>query len=105
MRIFYFVDISPQFYLRMECINTSFSLDKQYISGICKQTELSVINVRDRLKLQITVAQWLLKDIISVLSFNFGVWTFTHNGIGHENEHILHSETAKLSIHKSVLLL
>lgn len=96
MRIFYFVDISPQFYLRMECINTSFSLDKQYISAICKQTELSVNYPRDRLKLQINVTQWRLKNVISVLSSNFGVWTFTHNGIGHDNEHMLHSETAKL---------
>lgn len=64
-----------QFYLRMECINTSFSLDKQYISATCKQTGLSVINLRDRLKLQINVRQWRLKNIISVLSFNFGMWT------------------------------
>ena len=89
----------------MECINTSFSLDKQYISAICKQTELYVINQRERLKLQINVTQWRLKNIISVLSFNFGVWTSTYNGIGYENEHMLHSETAKLSRHKNILLL
>ena len=55
-----------------------------------------MINLRDRLKLQITVTQWGIKNVISVLSSNFGVWTFTHTGIGHENEHMLHLETAKL---------
>ena len=55
-----------------------------------------MINLRDRLKLQITVTQWRIKNVIPVLSSTFGVWTFTHNGIGHENEHMLHLETAKL---------
>ena len=71
-------------------MHTSFFLDKSL------KNCTNVINLRDRLKLQITVTQWRIKNVISVLSSNFGVWTFTHNGIGHENEHMLHLETAKL---------